>query len=43
MFRTSLYPYDLFFTDTACGEETVELGLESLTVIVDAEGLVHGI
>ena len=41
-FRTTFYSDDLFVTDTACGEETVELGLECLTVIVDADGLVHG-
>ena len=42
-FRTTFYSDDLFVADTACGQETVELGLVCLAVIVDAKGLVHGI
>jgi hypothetical protein len=42
-FRTTFYSEDLFFADTACGQETVELRLVCLAVIVDAKGLVHGI
>jgi hypothetical protein len=38
-----LYPEDLSFTETACGQKTVEMGLVCLAVIADADGLVHGI